>query len=43
MIVSITTCRIAYLWGKLPVSRDIGYWDPNLKFKDKTTLIDLNN
>lgn len=43
MIVSITTCGIAYLWGKLPVSRDIDYWDPNLKFKDKTILKDLNN
>ncbi len=32
MIVSITTCGIAYLWGKLPVSYEIDYWDLNLKF-----------
>ncbi|HHP8190643.1 TPA: hypothetical protein ACSIS1_002801 [Acinetobacter baumannii] len=25
------------------VFRDIDYWDPNLKFKEKTTLMDLNN
>ncbi len=33
IIVSITSCGIAYLWGKLPVSSDTDDWNLNLKKK----------
>lgn len=38
-----TTVQISCLTSGERVSRDIDYWDPNLKFKEKTTLMDLNN
>ncbi len=33
MVVSITTCGIAFLWGELPVSNDTDDWNLNLKKK----------
>jgi len=38
-----TTVQVSCLASGERVSRDIDYWDPNLKFKEKTTFIDLNN
>lgn len=38
-----TTVQVSCLTSGERVSRDIDYWDPNLKFKEKTTLMDLNN
>ncbi|MBJ9579591.1 Uncharacterised protein [Acinetobacter baumannii] len=38
-----TTVQVSCLTSGERVSRDIDYWDPNLKFKEKTTFMDLNN
>lgn len=38
-----TTVQVSCLTSGERVSRDIDYWDPNLKFKEKTILMDLNN
>jgi len=38
-----TTVQVSCLASGERVSRDIDYWDPNLKFKEKTTFMDLNN
>jgi len=38
-----TTVQVSCLTSGERVSRDIDYWDPNLKFKEKTTLMNLNN
>ncbi|WP_284090944.1 hypothetical protein [Acinetobacter pittii] len=38
-----TSVQVSCLTSGERVSRDIDYWDPNLKFKEKTTLMDLNN
>jgi len=38
-----TTVQVSCLTSGERVSRDIDYWDPNLKFKEKTTLMDWNN
>lgn len=38
-----TTVQVSCLTSGERVFRDIDYWDPNLKFKNKTTLMSLNN
>ncbi|NAR89480.1 hypothetical protein [Acinetobacter haemolyticus] len=38
-----TTVQVSCLTSGERVFRDINYWDPNLKFKEKATLMGLNN